>query len=153
MLGRDYPDQACSISRALEVVGERWTLLILRDALLGLSGFEEFRQSLGISTNVLTARLKLLCQEGLLVRVAEGEAPRARYLLSDKGRELAPTLFALMKWGDRYYPTPHGAPRLTLHEGCGGEVEQSLHCRRCGEQVVLDGLELPLAPAFSRSAA
>jgi len=154
VLGRDYPDQTCSISRALEVVGERWTLLILRDALLGLSAFEEFRESLGIATNVLTARLNLLCEEGLLVRVADPETPqRGRYLLADKGREIGPALFALMKWGDRHYPTRQGAPRLTLHAGCGGEVEQLLHCHLCGEQVTLDGVELPLAPAFSRPGA
>jgi DNA-binding HxlR family transcriptional regulator len=150
VLGRDYPDQTCSISRALEVVGERWTLLVLRDALLGHSAFEEFRKSLGIATNVLTARLKLLCGEGLLVRVADPDTTRrGHYLLTDKGREIGPALFALMKWGDRHYPTAHGAPRLTMHAGCGGEVEQSLHCLECGEQVALDGLELPLAPAFS----
>jgi DNA-binding HxlR family transcriptional regulator len=154
MLGRDYPDETCSISRALEIVGERWTMLILRDALLGLSAFEEFRESLGIATNVLTARLKLLCAEGLLVRVHDGEASqRGRYLLTEKGREMGPVLFALMKWGDRHYPTPHGAPRLTLHAGCGGEVELSLHCLACGERVTPEGLDLPLAPAFARQPA
>jgi hypothetical protein len=92
----------------------------------------------------------LLCEGGLLVRVADPNAPaRGRYLLTEKGREIGPALFALMKWGDRHYPTRHGAPRLTLHGGCGGEVEQSLHCTQCGEQVALDGLELPLAPAFA----
>jgi DNA-binding HxlR family transcriptional regulator len=150
MLGREYPEEVCSISRALEVVGERWTLLILRDAVLGLSSFEEFRESLGIATNVLTARLKLLCEEGLLVRIAEGDRPqRARYQLTDKGRELAPVLFALMKWGDRHYPTPQGPPRLTLHRGCGGDVGLMLRCAECGDFVTLDTLELPLAPAFA----
>lgn len=150
MLGREYPDEVCSISRALEVVGERWTLLILRDAVLGLSSFEEFRESLGIATNVLTARLKLLCGEGLLSRVAEEDRPqRSRYLLTDKGRDLAPVLFALMKWGDRHYPTPHGPPRLTLHRGCGGDVDLTLRCAECGDLVTLDTLELPLAPSFA----
>ena len=150
MLGREYPDEVCSISRALEVVGERWTLLILRDAVLGLSSFEEFRESLGIATNVLTARLKLLCDEGLLSRVAEEDRPqRARYLLTDKGRGLAPVLFALMKWGDRHYPTPDGPPRLTLHRDCGGNVDLTLCCAECGDFVTLDTLELPFAPAFA----
>jgi DNA-binding HxlR family transcriptional regulator len=154
VLGREYPDETCSISRSLEIVGERWTMLILRDALLGLSAFEEFRESLGIATNVLTARLKLLCGEGLLVRVHDGEASqRSHYLLTEKGREMGPVLFALMKWGDRHYPTQHGAPRLTLHAGCGGEVVQSLHCLACGERVTLEGLDLPLAPAFAHQPA
>lgn len=153
MLGRDYPGETCSISRTLEVVGERWTLLILRDAILGLSRFEEFRESLGIATNVLAARLKLLCEEGVMIRVSDDEGPqRSRYLLTEKGRELGPTVFDLMKWGDRHYPTPHGAPRLTVHRGCGGEVVHSgLRCLECGEAVTFETLELPLAPAFAGS--
>src|SRR5271170_6427962 len=113
MLQRDYPDQVCSIARALEVIGERWTLLILRDALVGLTRFEEFQAKLGIASNVLTNRLKRLCDEELLERIPDPERPgRPKYLLTDKGRELAPALIVLMKWGDRHYPTPGGPPRL-----------------------------------------
>ena len=123
VLQRDYPDQVCSIARSLEVVGERWTLLILRDAVLGLTRFEEFQESLGIASNVLTNRLKLLCDEGVLERVPDPQRPgRPKYVLTDKGRELAPALIVLMKWGDRHYPTPGGPPRLTLHAGCGGNI-------------------------------
>ena len=112
VLQRDYPDQVCSIARSLEVVGERWTLLILRDAVLGIERFEEFQDSLGIATNVLTNRLKLLCDEGVLERVPDDQRPgRPKYLLTEKGSGLAPALIALMKWGDRHYPTPNGPPR------------------------------------------
>src|SRR5579862_9206211 len=147
MLQRDYPDQVCSIARSLEVVGERWTLLILRDAVLGLTRFEEFQESLGIASNVLTNRLKRMCDEGVLERVADPERPgRPKYVLTDKGRELAPALIVLMKWGDRHYPTPGGPPRLTLHARCGGNVGPDLHCERCGEQVPPGALDLTPGP-------
>src|SRR4051794_20612747 len=157
MLQRDYPGQVCSIARALEIMGERWTLLILRDALLGLTRFEEFQDSLGIASNVLTNRLKLLCDEEVLERVADPERPgRPKYVLTEKGRELAPALFVLMKWGDRHYPTPHGPPRLTLHAGCGGTIGSDLRCDRCGRQAKGGEIEFlpgPGAPDAERDTA
>jgi DNA-binding HxlR family transcriptional regulator len=157
VLKRDYPDQVCSIARSLEVIGERWTLLILRDAVLGLTRFEEFQDSLGIATNTLTNRLKLLCQEQILERVPDPERPgRPKYVLTGKGRELAPALIVLMKWGDRHYPTPGGPPRLTIHAGCGGNIGPDLHCDRCGRQAGPGEIELrpgpgaPASPATAR---
>jgi DNA-binding HxlR family transcriptional regulator len=151
VLQRDYPDQVCSIARSLEIVGERWTLLILRDTLLGLERFEEFQEKLGIASNVLTNRLKLLCDEGVLERVADPERPgRPKYVLTDKGRELAPALIVLMKWGDRHYPTPNGPPRLTLHTGCGGNIGADFRCDRCGKQVGRAEIELPAGPGAPR---
>ncbi|HEX4673561.1 MAG TPA: helix-turn-helix domain-containing protein [Solirubrobacteraceae bacterium] len=147
MLQRSYPDQVCSIARSLEVVGERWTLLILRDAVLGMSRFEEFQEDLGIATNTLTNRLKLLCDEQVLERVSDPDRPgRPKYVLTDKGRELAPALILLMKWGDRHYPTPTGPPRLTLHAGCGGNIGPDLCCDRCGKHAVHAEIELPPGP-------
>src|SRR5215470_11387337 len=103
MLKRDYVGQDCSIARALEVVGERWTLLIVRDAFLGRSRFEEFQQSLGISRNVLTERLNRLVAEGILERVPYQERPpRYRYKLTTKGRDLHLALTGLRQWGDAY---------------------------------------------------
>jgi DNA-binding HxlR family transcriptional regulator len=145
MLQRGYPDQVCSIARALEVIGERWTLLIVRDAVLGMERFEEFQRDLGIATNVLTNRLKLLCDEQVLERVADPERPgRPKYVLTAKGAELGPALIVLMKWGDRHYPTPTGPPRLTLHAGCGGDIGADLRCARCGSPIRPGELELPL---------
>lgn len=147
VLQRAYPGQVCSIARSLEIIGERWTLLILRDAVLGLQRFEDFQESLGIASNVLTSRLKLLCDENVLQRSPdEQRRGRPKYTLTDKGRELAPTLVMLMKWGDRHYPAPGGPPRLTLHSGCGGNVGLDLRCERCGKLVGFGALELPLGP-------
>jgi DNA-binding HxlR family transcriptional regulator len=147
VLQRDYPSQVCSIARSLEIVGERWTLLILRDAVLGVERFEDFQQKLGIASNVLTNRLKLLSDEGVLERLPDPERPgRPKYVLTDKGRELAPALIVLMKWGDRHYPTPGGPPRLTLHAGCGGNIGVDFRCDRCGERAGIGGIELPPGP-------
>ena len=103
VLRNDYEGQDCSIARALEVVGERWTLLIIRDAFLGLHRFDQFQESLGIARNVLTDRLKRLVEAGILDRVRYSERPeRYEYRLTTKGRDLAVTLAGLRQWGDKY---------------------------------------------------
>jgi DNA-binding HxlR family transcriptional regulator len=103
MLKRNYEGQVCSIARTLELVGERWTLLIVRDLFLGLTRFDEFLESLGIASNVLTDRLKRLVDEGIVERVPYSERPeRFEYRLTAKGRELRLVLLALMQWGDRH---------------------------------------------------
>ncbi|MCL2418483.1 MAG: helix-turn-helix transcriptional regulator [Conexibacteraceae bacterium] len=147
MLQRDYPAQVCSIARSLEVVGERWTFLIIRDALLGVERFEDFQEKLGIASNVLSNRLRLLCEEDVLERVPDEErAGRRKYVLTDKGRELGPALLVLMKWGDRHYPTPGGPPRLSVHAGCGGNVGADLVCDRCGEHAQAGEIRLVPGP-------
>ena len=111
MLNRDYEGQNCSIARALEIVGERWTLLIVRDAFLGRSRFDEFQQSLGISRNILSERLNRLVDEGILERVLYQERPaRYAYKLTRKGRDLHLALTGLRQWGDAYLS--ESPPRL-----------------------------------------
>jgi DNA-binding HxlR family transcriptional regulator len=103
MLNRDYRDQNCSVARALEIVGERWTLLIVRDAFLGRRRFDEFQESLGIARNVLTERLTRLVEEGILERVRYSERPeRHEYHLTPKGRDLQIAMAGLRQWGDKY---------------------------------------------------
>jgi DNA-binding HxlR family transcriptional regulator len=103
MLNRDYEGQNCSIARALEVIGERWTLLIVRDVFLGLRRFEQFQENLGIARNVLTDRLNRLVEEGILERVRYSERPeRYEYRLTQKGRDLNLALAGLRQWGDKY---------------------------------------------------
>jgi DNA-binding HxlR family transcriptional regulator len=111
MLGRDYEGQNCSVARTLELVGERWTLLIVRDAFLGRRRFEEFQESLGIARNILTDRLAKLVDHGIFERIRYQERPeRYEYRLTDKGRDLRVPLLALMQWGDQHLsPTP---PRI-----------------------------------------
>jgi DNA-binding HxlR family transcriptional regulator len=103
VLKRDYAGQNCSIARALELVGERWTLLIVRDVFLGIRRFDELQEHLGIARNVLTARLNRLVAEGILRRVRYSERPeRFEYRLTDKGRDLNVALTGLRQWGDKY---------------------------------------------------
>jgi DNA-binding HxlR family transcriptional regulator len=103
VLRRDYDGQNCSIARALEVVGERWTLLIVRDVFLGYRKFDEIQENLGIARNVLTDRLNRLVEQGILERVRYSERPeRFEYRLTDKGRELNIALTALRQWGDKH---------------------------------------------------
>jgi DNA-binding HxlR family transcriptional regulator len=103
VLKRDYEGQNCSIARALEIVGQRWTLLIVRDAFLGLRRFDEFQESLGVARNVLADRLNRLVEEGILERRRYNERPeRFEYRLTRKGRELNIALAGLRQWGDRY---------------------------------------------------
>lgn len=103
MLNRTYDGQDCPIARALEVVGERWTLLIVRDVLVGPRRFDQLQASLGIARNVLADRLNRLVEEGILERVPYSKRPpRHEYRLTDKGRELEPALSALRQWGDQF---------------------------------------------------
>jgi DNA-binding HxlR family transcriptional regulator len=103
MLKRDYKDQDCSIARTLEIVGERWTLLIVRDALRGLRRFDQFQESLGIARNVLTDRLNRLVEAGILERVLYSARPaRYEYHLTPKGQALGAPLAGLKAWGDTY---------------------------------------------------
>ena len=122
MLGRDYEGQNCSVARTLELVGERWTLLVVRDAFLGRRRFEEFQESLGIARNVLADRLAKLVEHGIFVRVRYQERPeRFEYRLTDKGRDLRVPLLALMQWGDQYLSPkpPRLARRLSDHAPVG----------------------------------
>lgn len=129
MLGKTYDAEVCSIARALEVVGERWSLLILRNAMFaGHTRFTQFQRSLGIATNVLGARLDGLVAAGILRRQpADGH----EYVLTDKGWDLQTALVALTEWGDRW-AAPAGPPVRYQHQACGGTVTTSLACTECG---------------------
>jgi DNA-binding HxlR family transcriptional regulator len=136
MLPRTYDDQNCSIARALEVLGDRWTILLIRDAFLGVRRFEDFQRSLGVARNVLTDRLGRLVDEGVLERVRYQARPeRYEYRLTEKGTDLWPVTIALLHWGDRHYQTADSRPRLVRHRDCGGEVTRHLTCGRCGAML------------------
>src|SRR4051794_31903648 len=148
MLGRSYEGQVCSIARSLEIVGERWTLLVLRDAFRGKRRFEDFQRSLGIARNVLTERLGRLVDEGVLERRAYSERPlRHEYRLTDKGRDLWPVVHALVTWGDRY-AAPDGPPRRFYHRDCGGVVSAHRTCARCGAELELRDVRAEPGPAL-----
>ena len=132
MLGKTYDSEVCSVARALEAVGERWSLLIIRDALFaGSTRYGEFQRRLGIATNVLTARLDTFVDAGIMRRERSPGTDANQYVLTDKGRDLAPVLVALTKWGDTW-AAPDGPPIRYRHGPCGDDVDQTLVCASCG---------------------
>jgi DNA-binding HxlR family transcriptional regulator len=142
VLNRTYEGQNCSIARALELVGERWTLLIIRDAFLGRRRFDEFQDSLGIARNVLTDRLNRLVEEGILERAAYSERPpRHEYRLTKKGQDLSVPVLALMQWGDRHLsPKP---PRIARRLSDRSRIRAALVAR---DGSVVDPAEVEVVP-------
>ncbi|HLL91744.1 MAG TPA: helix-turn-helix domain-containing protein [Solirubrobacteraceae bacterium] len=135
----------CSLAGALEVIGERWSLLIVRDVLLGLRRFDEIQSDLGIARNVLNARLTRLLDQGVLERrLYQERPPRYEYRLTDKGLDLWPTIVALMQWGNRYTSPTAGPPVVLEHRGCGGAIDEHRICETCGARLsVRDVRALP----------
>jgi len=134
MLGRLYESENCSAARALEIVGERWSLLILRNAAFaGQTRFSEFERALGIAPNILASRLENFVDAGLMeMRPNPEHKGQNEYVLTAKGRDLVPAIVALTNWGDRW-SAPDGPPIIYEHETCGGDIELELRCRSCHE--------------------
>jgi DNA-binding HxlR family transcriptional regulator len=133
VLGSEYKDQNCSIARTLELIGERWTILVLRDVFLGMRRFEDIQRDLGVARNVLSTRLDRLVQGGILEKALYQERPpRHEYRLTDKGLDLWPVTVELLRWGDRHTATAAGPPVVIRHRGCGGELGDRRVCTRCG---------------------
>jgi DNA-binding HxlR family transcriptional regulator len=150
MLGNDYRGQVCSIAGALEVVGERWSLLIVREVFLGVRRFDEIQSDLGIARNVLNTRLHRLVDQGVLERHPYQEhPPRHEYRLTDKGLDLWPTVVALMQWGDRYAAPPEGPPVVLEHRGCGGAIDEHRICRACGTRLSVREVRALAGPGAS----
>jgi DNA-binding HxlR family transcriptional regulator len=113
-------EMPCSIARTAAIIGDRWTLLILRNAFLGMRRFEDFQANLGLTRHLLASRLKRLVAEGILARVPYQQAPlRHEYRLTDKGKALYPVLLALTAWGDAWMDQGAGPPLLYRHQSCG----------------------------------
>lgn len=147
MLGRTYESQTCSVARTLELVGERWTLLIIRDAFLGIRRFGDFAERLGIARNVLQDRLERLVEAGILEKVPYQERPlRHEYRLTAMGRDLWPSIVALLQFGDKYLAGEAGPPMLLLHRGCGGELDDRRFCKTCGQPVELRDVDAVAGP-------
>jgi DNA-binding HxlR family transcriptional regulator len=130
-----FADMDCSIARTLEVIGEWWTMLILREAFNGVRRFDGFQARLGIARNVLATRLQRLVDSGILERRRYQERPeRFEYRLTDKGRDLYPVLMSLMHWGDRWAVGEDGPPVRLTHK-CGHAPGPILACQHCGEEM------------------
>ena len=136
MLNREYDTQVCSIARTLEVVGERWSFLILRNISMGITRFDDLQDQLGITRSVLTTRLRSLVEDGVLEKVPYTERPpRYEYTLTEKGKDLWPVMVQMLRWGDTYYMDPKGPPTIIEHYGCGGSPDLHLNCDKCGKPL------------------
>ncbi len=136
MRWRDIGDQTCSIARALSAVGDRWTLLVLREAFLGVRRFDDMHAHLGATRHLLADRLRKLVEHGVLERVQYRERPeRFEYRLTAKGRDLYPVIVGLVRWGDRWMADDRGAPMELVHKDCGHTMLPELACPACGKPV------------------
>jgi DNA-binding HxlR family transcriptional regulator len=153
VLPRTYDGQVCSVARTLEAIGDRWTMLVIREAFFGTRRFDDYQRKLGVARNVLADRLARLVDEGILKRRRYQERPeRFEYSLTKKGIDLWPVLVSLTKWGDRH-AAPNGPPILILHRGCGGEVNARFVCEKCGEPVDARSAEARPGPGSRVAAA
>ncbi len=136
MRWRSLKRENCSLARTLAVLGDRWTLMILRDCFLRVRRFEDFEKSLKIARRVLSERLALLVAEGILKRVPYQERPkRYEYRLTEKGLALYPALLHLVHWGDKYYAGKAGPPLIHTHLACGHDFHAVLTCSECAQPV------------------
>jgi DNA-binding HxlR family transcriptional regulator len=132
---KSFAGMDCSVAQCLEVVGEWWSMLIVRDAFLGVTRFDDFQRRLGVSRNILNERLTTLVDAAVLARVPYSEhPPRNDYRLTDKGRDLWPVLTAMRQWGDRHAALA-GPPLQIIHRSCGAVAEAVMVCASCGQRL------------------
>ncbi|MFT3801515.1 MAG: helix-turn-helix domain-containing protein [Burkholderiaceae bacterium] len=136
MRWNDLDREACSMARTVSVIGDRWTLMILRDCFLRVRRFEAFQQRLGITRPLLASRLKKLVDAGVLAKEPyQQRPPRHEYRLTPKGLDLYPVVMAIVHWGDVHMTEPAGRPLLHTHRGCGRDFDPVMVCSECGEPL------------------
>lgn len=152
MRWEDLSRENCSLARTLAVIGDRWTLLVLREAFLKVRRFEDFQASLGIARQVLTERLAHLVEEGVLAKSPyQDRPPRFEYRLTEKGLGLYPAILALVHWGDAHYAGRAGPPLLHRHKTCGHDFRSVLTCSECGEAIDPRAVETHPPPGAVRT--
>jgi DNA-binding HxlR family transcriptional regulator len=136
-----FANMRCSLARGLELIGDWWSPLIIRDLFLGLARFDELVEDLGISRNLLTRRLNALVDNGIIERKAYQDRPaRYEYVLTEAGRDLVPAILALTAWGDRWARPKEGSPILFVHTACGHQFRPQVTCAACGEEIRADAV-------------
>ncbi len=139
----ELADQTCSVARSVAVIGDRWTLMLLRDCFLGVRRFEDFERRLGISRSIIAERLKTLVDAGVLRREAYQDRPvRHEYRLTDKGLALHPVIMAIVHWGDVHYAGAQGPPLIHRHKTCGRDFAPVQTCSECAETVTAREVEV-----------
>lgn len=139
--------QPCSLARTVAIIGDRWTLLILRDCFLRIRRFEDFQERLGIGRPILADRLRKLVKDGVLERVKYQESPaRYEYRLTPKGLDLHPVILSIVHWGDVHLAGEEGRPLLHRHQACGHIFDPVLTCSECGELVTPQSVQVLPGP-------
>jgi DNA-binding HxlR family transcriptional regulator len=147
MRWREIAEMNCSIARTLSIVGDRWTLLVLRDCFLGARRFDEFSESLGLSPHLLSTRLAKLIEAGVLERRPYQQKPvRYEYRLTEKGRDLYPVIAGLVRWGDRWMADDEGPPVTLVHRACGHATTPTLVCSECGDGIDPRNIRAEVSP-------
>jgi len=142
-----FADWPCSLARTVDIVGDWWTPLVLRECYLGTRRFDDFQRHLGIGRNILTQRLGRLVDEGMLARRPYQEhPPRHEYVLTDKGRDFFPVVAAIMRWGDRWLDDGDGPPLVLHHTGCDHDMHAEVVCSSCGEPLALREVRARVRP-------
>lgn len=149
-----FGDMACSIARTLHIAGEPWSPLIIRNAMVGITRFDDHQRALGISRKVLAERLDWLVENDVLERHAYSDRPpRHDYVLTQKGRELSDVLFAISAWGDRWTAGDAGPPALFRHRTCGEYTHAEIRCAHCGELLHSQDVDVEPGPGADPVAA
>ena len=148
---RGFSEWPCSLARAVEVFGDSWTLLIVRDAMQGLTRFDEFQRSLNIARNTLSDRLAKLVDTGVMTkRFYQDNPPRYEYLLTEMGRDFFPVLAAMLSWGDKWLDDGGGAPVTLHHRKPGHNIMSQVICVECGEPVGHADIQFCVGPGYPR---
>lgn len=139
----------CSIARTVDLLGDAWTPLVLREAFYGITRFDRFQAELGIARNTLTDRLTRLVDEGMLRKESyQSDPARYEYLLTDKGKDFYPVLAAMSAWGDRWLDGGRGRPITTHHRTCGHDTEAKVVCAACAQPLTSDQVEHRMGPGY-----
>ncbi|MFY9889318.1 MAG: helix-turn-helix domain-containing protein [Streptosporangiaceae bacterium] len=143
----DFGEMACSIARTMDVIGEPWSPLVLRNVFIGITRFDQLQHSLGISRKVLAERLKWLTDNEVLERRQYSDRPpRHEYVLTARGQELVEVLMVMVRWGDRWLAGEAGPPVLYRHQACGQISHVELTCSQCGEPMHATGIDVLPGP-------
>jgi DNA-binding HxlR family transcriptional regulator len=144
-----FANWPCSLARTMDLLGDWWTPLVLREAFYGINRFDRFQRELGIARNTLADRLNRLVDEGLLRREPYQSDPvRHEYLLTDKGKDFYPVLAAMSTWGDRWLDDGEGQPIVTHHRECGHDAHAEVVCSHCGQPLAADDVEHRMGPGY-----
>jgi DNA-binding HxlR family transcriptional regulator len=139
----------CSVARTMDLLGDGWTPLVLRDAFYGVCRFDEFQQQLGIARNTLADRLRRLVEEGLLEkRLYQCDPMRYEYVLTEKGRDFFGVLVAMSRWGDRWLAGEEGAPITLHHDRCDRDTHAEVVCAGCGEPLLAEDTVMRMGPGY-----